>query len=171
MLANRLMSVNAGIANGHIAELQPCNNHPAKFRRISEQTMPQSKTIRVLLVDDNDMTRTLLRGMLVVEEYEMAGEANNGEAGLEMALRLKPDVICLDIQMPKTNGIEVLKQIKSQLPRTAVVMVTGSTERETVQAAITGGADGYIVKPFNSARVLDAIGIALAKVQGAKVAS
>ena len=134
--------------------------------------MLPSHPVRVLLVDDNDMTRTLLRGMLVSEEYEMAGEANNGEAGLEMALRLKPAVVCLDVQMPKTDGIEVLKQIKAQLPQTAVVMVTGSTDRETVQAAITAGADGYIVKPFNSARVLDAIGIALVKARatGAKAA-
>jgi two-component system chemotaxis response regulator CheY len=120
---------------------------------------------RVLLVDDNDMTRTLLRGILVAAEYQLAGEANNGEHGLEMALRLKPELVCLDILMPKTDGLEVLKQIKAELPRTVVVMVTGSTERETVQAAIAGGADGYIVKPFNSARVLDTIKGALEKMR------
>jgi two-component system chemotaxis response regulator CheY len=97
----------------------------------------------------------------------LAGEANNGEHGLEMALRLKPELVCLDILMPKTDGLEVLKQIKAALPRTVVVMVTGSTERETVQAAIAGGADGYIVKPFNSARVLDTIKAALEKMRSA----
>lgn len=123
---------------------------------------------RVLLVDDNDMTRTLLRGILVADGYELAGEANNGEQGLEMALRLKPDVICLDIQMPKADGLSILKQLREQTPDSAVVMVTGSTDRETVQAAVSGGAAGYIVKPFNSARVLGTIELALGKVKAAR---
>lgn len=123
---------------------------------------------RVLLVDDNDMTRTLLRGILVADGYQLAGEANNGEQGLEMALRLKPDVICLDIQMPKGDGLSMLKELREHTPESAVVMVTGSTERETVQAAVSGGAAGYIVKPFNSARVLGTIDAALGKVKAAR---
>lgn len=121
---------------------------------------------RVLIVDDNDMTRALLRGMLVTEGYQMAGEASNGEQGLEMALRLKPDIVCLDIQMPKSDGLAVLAAIRAQAPGTAVVMVTGSAERETVQAAIQGGAAGYIVKPFNSARVLATLDAARGKAKG-----
>ncbi len=124
----------------------------------------------VVLVDDNDMTRTLLRGMLVTEGYKVIGEANNGEAGLEMALRLKPDVVCLDVQMPKSDGLTVLREINSAAPATAVVMVTGSTERATVQAAITGGAAAYIVKPFNSGRVLAAMEGAMKKLALAKAA-
>ena len=116
---------------------------------------------RVLIVDDNDMTRSLLRGMLVAEGWQLAGEASNGEQGLEMALRLKPDVVCLDIQMPKSDGLAVLASLRKDAPNVAVVMVTGSTERETVQAAIGGGAAGYIVKPFNSARVLATLEAAL----------
>ena len=122
---------------------------------------------RVLIVDDNDMTRALLRGMLVAEGYEMVGEASNGEQGLEMALRIKPDVVCLDIQMPKTDGLAVLADLHAKAPGVAVVMVTGSTERDTVQAAVAGGAAGYIVKPFNSARVLATIEAARAKVKAA----
>lgn len=120
---------------------------------------------RVLLIDDNDMTRTLLRGILKNADYEIVGEASNGEQGLEMALRLRVDAICLDVQMPKSDGLAVLRQIKEQMPRTAVVMITGSSDRDTVQTAIAGGADGYVVKPFNSARVLDAMTAALAKVR------
>ncbi len=119
---------------------------------------------KVLIVDDNDMTRSLLRGLLVAEGYQLAGEANNGEQGLEMALRLRPDLTCLDVNMPRTDGLTVLKQIKEQAPELVVVMVTGSTERETVQAAVTNGAAGYIVKPFNSARVLSTMEAAMKKV-------
>jgi two-component system chemotaxis response regulator CheY len=113
--------------------------------------------VRVLLVDDNDTTRALLRSILVREQYLIVGEAKNGEQAIEYVERCEPDIICLDIQMPKMDGLEALQKIKEQHPDVAVVMVTGSTERETVQAAIENGAGGYIVKPFNIGRVLDTL--------------
>ncbi len=125
--------------------------------------MTSKKPIRIQLVDDNEVTRALLRGILRGEEYEVVGEARDGENGLEMALRLRPDVLCLDISMPKTDGLEVLRQVRTQIPETVVLMVTAHTEREMVQQAIQSGASGYIVKPFNSGKVLDAIGRAVGR--------
>lgn len=119
---------------------------------------------RLLIVDDNDLTRALLRGLLRNEEaYDVVAEASNGEMAVEMALRFKPDVVCLDIDMPKLGGLEALVKIRAELPNTVVLMVTAHAERETVQTAIANGAAGYIVKPFNSGRVLVAIEAALAK--------
>jgi len=119
---------------------------------------------RLLIVDDSDLTRALLRGLLRNEEqYDVVAEATNGEMAVEMALRLKPDIVCLDVDMPKMGGLEALAKIRAALPQTIVLMVTAHTERETVQTAIAGGAAGYIVKPFNSGRVLAAIAAALAK--------
>lgn len=124
--------------------------------------------ITILIVDDNQMTRTLLRTIIRSEErYLLVGEATNGEDAVEMALRIKPMLICLDHMMPKLSGIEVLQQIRPQLPHTAILMVTGNTERDTVQSAIQSGANGYIVKPFNAARVFDAMEKALAAVDPA----
>lgn len=129
--------------------------------------MARKQVFKVVLADDNDMTRALLRGILRGDDhYEVVGEASNGEQAVEMILRLKPDAVCLDVMMPKSDGLEVLRQIKAELPLTVVIMVTGSMERDTVQAAIAGGAAGYIVKPFNSAKVLDTIAAALLKVRG-----
>jgi two-component system chemotaxis response regulator CheY len=125
--------------------------------------MTAKKPVRIQLVDDNEVTRALLRGILRGEEYEVVGEASDGEYGLEMALRLRPDVLCLDISMPKTDGLEVLRQVRTQIPETVVLMVTAHTEREMVQQAIQSGASGYIVKPFNSGKVLDAIGRAVGR--------
>ena len=119
---------------------------------------------RLLIVDDSDITRTLLRTLLRGEEYDVVGEAVNGEQAVEMALRLKPEIVCLDIDMPKMGGLEVLSRIRQSLPHTAVLMVTAHTERETVQTAIANGAAGYIVKPFNAGRVLAAIAAAVARV-------
>ncbi len=125
--------------------------------------MSKKPVVRIMIVDDNELTRTLLRGILRGGDFDVVGVASNGEQGLEMALRLRPDVVCLDVVMPKAGGLEVLEQLRTELPDTVVLMVSGTADRETVQAAISGGAAGYIVKPFNAARVLDAIRQAVEK--------
>lgn len=126
------------------------------------------KLASILLIDDNDVMRSLLRGMLRGEDYDVVGEARNGDQGFELALRLQPDIICLDIEMPGKSGIEVLPALREKLPNTQVLMVTGHTAREMVQAAIEGGAAGYIVKPFNAAKVLDTLAATVDKAKAAK---
>ena len=111
----------------------------------------------VIIVDDNDMMRGILRAMLRGEEYEVIGEARNGVAAVDIADRLKPDIICLDVMMPEKNGIDALCEIKVARPETEVVMITSSADPETVQQAIQNGASGFIVKPFNAAKVLDTL--------------
>lgn len=110
-----------------------------------------------MIVDDNDMMRTILRGMLRGEEYDVVGEARNGSTAVEMAERLKPDIVCLDVVMPEKNGIEALSEIKAARPQTEFVMITGNADPETVQESIQNGASGFIIKPFNAARVLDTL--------------
>lgn len=123
--------------------------------------MSESDRPSILLIDDNDVMRALLRSILRLEGYEVVGEARDGEQGLEMALRLAPAAICLDQIMPKRNGLDILPELRAKLPNTPVIMITGSADRETVQTAIQAGAAGFIVKPFNQARVHDALANAL----------
>jgi len=115
------------------------------------------KPTSVMIVDDNDMMRTILRSILRGEEYDVIGEARNGVIAVDMAERLKPDIVCLDVMMPEMDGLEALGAIKSARPEIQIVMITSNTEPETVQDAIQNGAAGYIVKPFNAARVLDTL--------------
>jgi two-component system chemotaxis response regulator CheY len=115
------------------------------------------KRISVVIVDDNDMMRAILRGILRGEEYDVIGEARNGNIAVEMAERLKPDVICLDVMMPEKNGLEALGEIKTARPETEIVMITSNADPETVQESIQNGAGGFIIKPFNAARVLDTL--------------
>ncbi len=103
------------------------------------------------------MMRGILRGMLRGEEYEVVGEARNGVAAVEIAERLKPDVICLDVMMPEKNGIDALCEIKAAHPEIDLIMITSNADPDTVQQAIENGASGFIIKPFNAARVLDAL--------------
>ncbi|TXI72075.1 MAG: response regulator [Dechloromonas sp.] len=111
----------------------------------------------IMIVDDNDMMRSILRGMLRGETYDVVGEARNGVQAVEMADRLKPDIVCLDVMMPEKNGIEALIEIKAARPNTVVVMITSNADADTVQQAIGNGASGFIIKPFNAARVLDTL--------------
>ncbi|HYD59655.1 MAG TPA: response regulator [Noviherbaspirillum sp.] len=111
-------------------------------------------SVTVLIIDDNDVSRSMLRHILVSEKYQVVGEAGSGKHGMELAERLRPRVICLDINMPSPNGIDVLRQVRASLPQTEVLMVTGNNDRESVTEAMQLGAAGYIVKPFNPSTLL-----------------
>lgn len=119
--------------------------------------------MKILIADDNDMTRSLLRALLRGHDYDVVGEARNGQNAVDLAARLKPDIVCMDVMMPEMNGIEALCQIKAAQPTIDVVMVTGSADADTVQEAIMSGASGFIIKPFNAARVLDALAKVVAR--------
>ncbi|MBS1131164.1 MAG: Response regulator receiver [Proteobacteria bacterium] len=115
------------------------------------------RRISIIIVDDNDMMRGILRAMLRGEEYDVVGEARNGVSAIDLVERLKPDIACMDVMMPEKNGIEALCEIKAAHPDTEVIMVTSNSDPGTVQEAIQNGASGFIIKPFNAARVLDTL--------------
>lgn len=112
---------------------------------------------RLLIIDDNGVSRSLLRLLLQEEGYVTIEEAGNGEKGLEIARWLLPDIVFLDIEMPRMGGLEVLPKLRQILPATVVIMVTSNADRATVQAAADGGVNGYILKPFTQKTVLQAI--------------
>lgn len=124
--------------------------------RFEIQTMSQPKPT-VLVVDDNDIMRTLLRGILRGENFDVVSEGRNGLQAVDLAERFKPDIVCLDVMMPELDGMKALKAIREQNPECKVVMITSNASAETVQEAIQLGASGFIVKPFNAARVLDTL--------------
>lgn len=113
--------------------------------------------IRVLVVDDDKLMRELLKAILRDEGYAVAGEAANGESALTLCGKLRPDAVCLDVNMPGKTGLEVLKALRRQHPGTKVVMITGDASLGTVREAVGLGAMGYIIKPFNAGRVADAL--------------
>ncbi|MCD1294169.1 two-component system response regulator [Methanocella sp. CWC-04] len=112
---------------------------------------------KILIVDDAAFMRTLLKNILFPKGYEIAGEAENGAMAVEKYQQLKPDLVTMDIVMPGVNGIEALKQIKSIDPGAKVIMCTAVGQEAMVRAAITSGAKGYIVKPFQAPKVLEEV--------------
>lgn len=122
-----------------------------------------NKNISILLVDDNDVTREVLRVVLRSEGYHVVGEATDGGSGLEMALKLKPNIILLDVVMPKVSGLEILPRLKELVPDSRVLLVTGNKDQETVTEAVRAGIHGFILKPFNAQKILDTVAGIVAK--------
>ena len=127
--------------------------------------------LRVFIIDDNEMTRTLLRMMIQGEQYKVIGDAGTAAAAKRRIFALRPDIVCLDVIMPDTNGLELLDWIASEHPACVVLMITALNDRATVQAAIARGAQGFIVKPFNPGTVLDTLRKAAELLQGRRDAA
>lgn len=124
-----------------------------------------NQNVSILLVDDNDITREVLRVVLRSENYNVVGEATDGGTGLDLALKLRPDIIMLDVVMPKVSGLEVLPKIKDMLPESRVLLVTASKDTETISEAVQAGIHGFILKPFNAQKILDTIAGVVAKMK------
>jgi len=112
---------------------------------------------RILIVDDTLFMRTLLKNILFSGGHDIVGEAGDGDEAIAKYQELKPDLVTMDVVMPKVNGIEALKGIRAIDPNAKVVMCTAVGQEQMVKLAIKTGARGYIVKPFQAPKVLEEI--------------
>lgn len=117
---------------------------------------------KILIVDDTLFMRTLLKNILFSGGHTIGGEAGDGEEGVAKYKDLKPDLVTMDIVMPKMNGIEALKAIKEFDPAAKVIMCTAVGQEQMVKLAIKTGAKGYIIKPFQAPKVLEEVKSVLA---------
>ncbi len=116
---------------------------------------------KILVVDDDKVVREVLKAILREEGFDVVGEAKDGTGALSLVLKLSPDVVCLDVNMPGMSGLDVLKSLQDQAPDIKVIMVTGDASMATVREAVSFGASGYISKPFKAGRVGPTIRAAL----------
>ncbi|HLZ71505.1 MAG TPA: response regulator transcription factor [Dehalococcoidia bacterium] len=117
-----------------------------------------ARSIRVLIADDHRILRETLRLLLELRhEVDVVGEADDGREAVDMAERLKPDVVLMDMGMPALNGIEATQLIRRRLPRTRVLMLSGYDQDDRVTAALRAGAAGYVVKNAPVEELLKAI--------------
>ena len=110
--------------------------------------------LRLLLVDDSASLRALLKQILTEQDFQIVGEAATGTKALALMAQHRPQIVCLDIELPDFNGLDLLAEIRLKYPATEVVMITGDSQKSTVQQAIRAGARGYLVKPFKSQDVI-----------------
>lgn len=114
--------------------------------------------IKVLLAEDHIVVREGTRELVQREpDMEVVGEASDGEEAVELATVLQPDVIIMDIAMPKLNGIEATKQIKALYPATAVLILTAYDNDQYICALLKAGAAGYLLKNVRGSELIDAI--------------
>ncbi|MFV0440916.1 MAG: response regulator [Lachnospirales bacterium] len=111
----------------------------------------------ILLVDDATFMRMMLKDILTKNGYNVVGEAENGQVAYEKYKELKPDLVVMDITMPTVDGIEATKMIISEFPDAVIVMCSAMGQQAMVIESIQAGAKDFIVKPFQSDRVIAAL--------------
>lgn len=119
--------------------------------------MEAEAPIRVLLVDDHALVRSAIRQALDAPDIEVVGEARNAEEAIELAPRLRPDLVLLDIDLPGMTGIDAVRELAPRLPETRVVMLTVSTDRRSLLEAMRHGAAGYLTKDLTGDALLRAV--------------
>ncbi|NJN17858.1 MAG: response regulator [Oscillochloris sp.] len=117
---------------------------------------------RILIAEDNDLVSLTLEEQLKGLGYDVIGIARTGTEAVQLAGRLKPDLIFMDIRMPEMEGTEAAGRIRDQMD-VPIIMLTAYTDKDTIRKAEAAGAMGYLVKPVNENELPPAINIALAR--------
>jgi len=121
-------------------------------------------TTRVLLADDHRILRQGLRSLLSAQEdFEIIGEADDGRSAVEMAERLAPHVIVMDIGMPDLNGIDATRQIIARMPSVRVIALSAYADRRLIAEVLKAGASGYLLKESAFEELAEAIRTAAAR--------
>ena len=113
--------------------------------------------MRILVVDDLEFMRSLIRDILETGGHEIVAEAADGRQALLLRRAWKPDLTLLDISMPRMDGLEALRRIRSDDPHSRIVMCSSLGDQEKILEAIRLGAADYVVKPFRKERLLSAV--------------
>jgi two-component system, response regulator PdtaR len=125
-------------------------------------TTDEATPHRVLVAEDEALIRLDLAEMLREEGYEVVGEAGDGQEAVELAERLNPDLVIMDVKMPRRDGIDAASEIASK--RIApIVVLTAFSQRELVERARDAGAMAYLVKPFSITDLIPAIELAVSR--------
>lgn len=120
--------------------------------------------INILIVDDAAFMRMMIKDILEKNGFNVIGEASNGVEAVELYKKEKPDIVTMDITMPKVDGIEAVKLIKEYDNEAKIIMCSAMGQQAMVMDAIRAGAKDFIVKPFQADRVIEAINkVVLAK--------
>ena len=119
---------------------------------------PDESKIRIILADDHPLVRQALRSVLERQpDFEIVAEVNNGEAAVEAAVELAPNIVVMDISMPKLNGLEATRQIRRKCPSVDVLILSVHDDSEHILSILEAGAAGYLTKSVFGDEVIRAI--------------
>jgi DNA-binding NarL/FixJ family response regulator len=113
---------------------------------------------RILVVDDHPLTRDALAKLLEQGGFDVVGQAGDGNEAIELARRLQPNLVLLDLSMPELDGLSALPRLREAAPECEVVVLTASGTEENLLAAIRGGAAGYLLKTEPPERIVEFLG-------------
>jgi CheY-like chemotaxis protein len=115
------------------------------------------KKMNIVVADDDSTTCRVLRLLLHEHGHLVVAEAHDGEKAVELCETHKPDIAFLDIDMPRLDGHSAAERIRQSMPGIGMIMVTAQPTLDNVQKALQHGASGFVVKPFNAIKVVEAI--------------
>jgi DNA-binding NarL/FixJ family response regulator len=125
---------------------------------MSGKTRTRCESVQLIIADDQPLFRDALRQLLEeASDLEVVGEAADGQRTLELCRSLKPDLVLMDVRMPKMDGLEATRAIKREFPRTTVLILTCFEEPDLLFKAISVGADGYVLKLLTREQLINAI--------------
>lgn len=119
--------------------------------------MSEKTDIKVVIVDDSDFSRSIIRKMLTDEGIEIVGEANGAEAALQVIKSKKPNIVITDIVMPEVSGIELTEKITKSYDDISVIVVSSLSQEHIVLEAIGAGASDFIAKPIQKQQLIDSL--------------
>ena len=118
---------------------------------------------KILIADDSDAIRLVLSDILVIGEHEVVGEAIDGADAVEKYSQLKPEIVLLDLAMPKKDGLTVVQEIMQNDSNAKIILITASDNQKVIHDCINAGATAYISKPFDFDNVLKIISDTMSK--------
>ena len=117
--------------------------------------------LKILVVDDAAFIRELLIQICQTQNWQVVGEARDGQEAVTLAKSLKPDVVIMDLIMPEKNGIDATKEILAENPTSKIIACSTVDETNLVMRALDAGCSNYIVKPFENNKVIEVINSAM----------
>ena len=124
----------------------------------SGQAGGEQTRIRVFLIDDHELVRRGLKGLLEAEaDIDVVGEAGNSESAMDRLKAVQPDVALLDVRLPDGDGVSLCREIRSVLPGTACLMLTAYSDDQALMGAIMAGAAGYVMKQTSGTELIGAV--------------
>jgi len=112
---------------------------------------------KILIADDSDAIRLVLKDILSIGEHEIIGEATDGAEAVDFYKQYNPQILLLDLAMPKKDGFTVVKEVMAYDPTAKIILITASDDQKVIQQCLDGGASSYISKPFDFNGVLESI--------------